>query len=68
MTISAADIPSPCVRVCQIDRKTGWCLGCWRTGAEIGAWPTMDAPGRLALLDALPARKQAWETGREETP
>ncbi|MFN3401697.1 MAG: DUF1289 domain-containing protein, partial [Ferrovibrio sp.] len=57
--------PSPCNKVCTIDRKTGWCLGCWRTGEEIGAWPTMTAPARHALLAQLPARQRAAESGRQ---
>lgn len=54
------DVPSPCINVCQIDRRTGWCIGCWRTGAEIGAWPTLDNPGRHALLAELPGRKERY--------
>jgi predicted Fe-S protein YdhL (DUF1289 family) len=54
-------IPSPCTKVCQIDPRTGWCLGCWRTGEEIGAWPGLDNAGRRALLDRLPPRQTAWQ-------
>ncbi|WP_341704611.1 DUF1289 domain-containing protein [Ferrovibrio sp.] len=50
------DPPSPCNKVCQIDRRTGWCLGCGRSGAEIGAWPGLDAAGKRALLDELARR------------
>lgn len=53
--------PSPCSKVCTIDRETGWCIGCFRTGAEIGAWPAMDAAAQHALLAALPARAQAYQ-------
>lgn len=49
--------PSPCTRVCTIDRKTGWCLGCYRTGEEIGAWPTLSPAGKRALLAQLPERQ-----------
>lgn len=56
--------PSPCNKVCSIDRRTGWCLGCGRTGEEIGAWPTMTAQAKHALLAQLPARRQATERGR----
>lgn len=51
--------PSPCNKVCSIDRRTGWCLGCWRTGTEIGAWPSLDAAGRHALLAELARRRHA---------
>jgi predicted Fe-S protein YdhL (DUF1289 family) len=55
---------SPCNKVCTIDRRTGWCLGCWRSGEEIGAWPTMTAQARHDLLAQLPARRQAAQSRR----
>jgi len=51
--------PSPCTKVCTIDRRTGWCLGCWRTGEEIGAWPAMSAQAKRALLAELATRQPA---------
>lgn len=50
--------PSPCNKVCSIDRRTGWCLGCFRTGEEIGAWPTLDTAGKRALLERLADRRR----------
>jgi predicted Fe-S protein YdhL (DUF1289 family) len=47
---------SPCVGVCQIDEATGWCLGCGRTGDEIGRWLGMSEDERLALWGELPGR------------
>jgi len=47
---------SPCVGVCQIDQATGWCLGCGRTGNEIGRWLGMSEDERLALWNELPGR------------
>jgi predicted Fe-S protein YdhL (DUF1289 family) len=55
---SAYDIPSPCTKVCQIDRRTGLCLGCLRTGEEIGAWPHLGLEARLALLRTLESRRR----------
>lgn len=51
--------PSPCTKVCSIDRQTGWCRGCYRTGEEIGAWPAMGPEAKHALLARLPERRQA---------
>ncbi len=48
---------SPCVRVCVLDRASGLCIGCLRTGDEIAAWPGMGADQRRALLAELPARR-----------
>lgn len=52
-----APIPSPCNGTCTLDPRTGWCLGCWRTGAEIMAWPTATTEQRRALLAELERRK-----------
>ena len=51
---------SPCNKVCSIDRQTGWCLGCWRSAAEIGAWPDLTAADRRALLTELARRQQQY--------
>lgn len=53
--------PSPCIQVCVLDRMTGHCIGCGRTGEEIGAWPWMAEAARARLLAQLPARIAALE-------
>ncbi|MCC7272438.1 MAG: DUF1289 domain-containing protein [Alphaproteobacteria bacterium] len=55
----AWDIPSPCIGICRLDPDDGLCQGCWRSTAEIAAWPGMSAEQRLALLDALARRRDA---------
>ena len=35
---STAEVPSPCISVCRMDDRTGWCEGCLRTIDEIVAW------------------------------
>ncbi|MCW0236247.1 MAG: DUF1289 domain-containing protein [Ferrovibrio sp.] len=57
--LDTADPASPCTKVCSIDRQTGWCRGCYRTGEEIGAWPAMSPEARHALLARLPERRRA---------
>jgi predicted Fe-S protein YdhL (DUF1289 family) len=52
-------IRSPCNDVCQLDRGTGWCLGCGRTGAEIAAWPGMTDEVRDMVMALLPPRLEA---------
>ncbi len=49
--------PSPCTKVCRIDVSTGFCLGCWRTGEEIGTWPSLNAQEKRDLLRRLSARR-----------
>ena len=48
--------PSPCNRVCRIDERTGWCIGCRRTLTEIADWPMLSAAEKHALLARLDRR------------
>jgi uncharacterized protein len=48
--------PSPCNRICTLDRATGWCRGCGRTLAEIGAWRDAGDAEKRAILARLPER------------
>ena len=47
---------SPCIDVCRIDEKTGWCEGCLRTIDEIATWGALDPATRRDILDRLPER------------
>ncbi|WP_249341639.1 DUF1289 domain-containing protein [Sphingomonas sp. 3P27F8] len=49
---------SPCTLVCTMDRKTGQCLGCFRTIDEIARWSTMGDAEKRAVL-ALVAQRGA---------
>ncbi len=52
---------SPCIQVCVLDRLTGHCIGCGRTGEEIGAWSLLPEAAQRRLLALLPARLAALE-------
>jgi len=52
-----AEVASPCTSVCEIDARSGYCQGCFRTLDEIAAWSVLDAAGKKAVLAALPARR-----------
>ena len=43
-------IESPCILVCSIDMKTGFCFGCGRTRDEIAGWLTMNDGARRAVI------------------
>lgn len=49
-------IESPCILVCSIDMKTGYCFGCGRTRDEISAWLSMSPEQRRGVMAELPAR------------
>ena len=54
-------IESPCILVCSIDLKTGYCFGCGRTGAEIAGWIGMSPQQRREIMETLPARLASVE-------
>ncbi|HET9644511.1 MAG TPA: DUF1289 domain-containing protein [Burkholderiaceae bacterium] len=49
-------VGSPCVNVCRIDARTGWCEGCLRTLDEIAAWSSLDDDGRREVWSRLAGR------------
>lgn len=52
---------SPCILVCSIDDKTGYCFGCGRTREEIGAWTSYSSVERREIMAALPKRLEGVE-------
>lgn len=58
MTEDGIDSPaSPCTKVCRIDAATGYCVGCWRTLAEISAWSKAGDRDKRAILAAVERRR-----------
>jgi len=53
---AAAGDASPCTRTCVLDRVTGYCIGCGRSGEEIARWTEMAAAERASVVAALAAR------------
>lgn len=53
-------VQSPCIDVCKMDRKTGWCEGCLRTIDEIAAWSTMSDDDKRAVWAKLDERRVVW--------
>ena len=52
---------SPCILVCSIDDKTGYCFGCGRTRDEIAGWTAYTSEERRAIMAELPARLETVE-------
>ena len=48
---------SPCIGICTLDRKSGFCLGCKRTIDEVARWPMMADDERQKVVDSLKTRK-----------
>ena len=51
-------VPSPCVNVCQMNRRTGLCDGCYRTLDEIAVWSRLDDEAKRAMVAQLGARRE----------
>lgn len=54
-------VPSPCISVCRMDAKSGWCEGCLRTIGEIAAWSTMSDDDKRVVWAALAQRRIAFD-------
>ena len=52
---------SPCILVCSIDMKTGYCFGCGRTRDEIARWIDYSDAQRQSIMDTLAARLETVE-------
>ncbi len=52
---------TPCILICSIDMKTGFCFGCGRTRDEIGGWTLYTAQERRDIMNNLPARLETLE-------
>ena len=52
-------VRSPCIRVCAVDPKTGFCQGCFRTLKEIAGWGRLTPEQRDEIMSRLPARRVA---------
>ncbi len=54
--MSDAEPLSPCIAVCVLDPKSGYCRGCFRAMAEIAGWVGFDRAEKRRVLALLPAR------------
>jgi len=54
---SADPVPSPCISVCRMDPRTGWCTGCWRTLDEIAQWAVAADDDKRAVWAEIERRR-----------
>ena len=52
---------SPCILVCSIDLKTGYCFGCGRTRDEIAQWTLYSPEKRRDIMEELAGRLETVE-------
>lgn len=53
----SSPVASPCVNVCRMDARTGWCEGCYRTLDEIACWSGYTDEDKRAVIARLAARR-----------
>lgn len=54
-------IESPCILICSMDLKTGYCFGCGRTRDEIAGWMGYAPETRRDVMAELPSRLETVE-------
>jgi predicted Fe-S protein YdhL (DUF1289 family) len=59
--IAMTAIESPCILVCSVDMKSGYCFGCGRTRDEISDWIGMTPEKRREIMAVLPERLETVE-------
>lgn len=52
------EVASPCVDICRIDERTGYCEGCLRTIDEIAAWSTLTDVDKRDVIEAVTTRRE----------
>ncbi|MCQ0987908.1 DUF1289 domain-containing protein [Jiella marina] len=57
-------IESPCNQICTLDPRTGFCIGCGRTGEEIAGWIAYRPDERRAIMARLPDRLNDLQAGQ----
>ena len=60
--LAAGGVPSPCVKVCKLDKATAeMCYGCFRDLHEITAWTQMGPDERKVCLEDASVRRKEYE-------
>ena len=50
-------IDSPCINICRIDKKSGFCIGCNRSLIEISNWSNLSEDKKKQIIFELNLRK-----------
>jgi predicted Fe-S protein YdhL (DUF1289 family) len=47
---------SPCIKICKLDPKQQFCLGCKRTVEEIAKWSSFTEQQQIIIIEQLKGR------------
>ena len=56
------EIPSPCIRVCAVSARSGFCIGCGRKLCEIGDWQKFTNAEKQTIIDELATRLANYQS------
>ena len=56
-------VPSPCINICEMDKKSGLCRGCLRTIDEIVAWGSAGDEAKRAIWAEIRRRESLLDFG-----
>ena len=54
-------VASPCINICRMDPRSGYCEGCYRDIAEITEWSRASDQVKCAILARVAARRASAE-------
>jgi uncharacterized protein len=57
-------IESPCIKICDVDQRTGLCGGCHRSLDEIASWSSFSHAQRRAIMQVLPSRAPGFSDSK----
>lgn len=60
--LSHMTVKSPCIGTCVLDPRSGFCIGCYRTGDEIGAWMGLSDGNKKRVIAQATKRKLQTHT------
>lgn len=62
------EVASPCTKVCAVDERTGFCVGCLRTLNEIAGWGSLGNADKREILDRIAVRRKSVRQTQQERP
>ena len=55
----AGPVPSPCIAICNMNKRTGLCEGCFRTIDEIAQWSSASESRKKAVWVEIKRRQES---------
>ncbi|MEZ5815709.1 MAG: DUF1289 domain-containing protein [Hyphomicrobiaceae bacterium] len=51
-------IETPCVGICNLDARSGLCIGCGRSLEQIAGWARLAPERRREIMDEIESRRR----------